>query len=308
MNTLGGTGLWDEEDGFYYDRLRADDGPGGEPPSEPVPLRARSLVGLVPLLAVEVIEQDVIKALPGFRKRMRWFLDNRPELARQTSYMERITAHGHELRLLAIPSKERLLKVLRRLLDENEFLSQYGVRSLSKAHANEMFCFLYSGGHVCIQYEPGESTDGLWGGNSNWRGPIWFPLNYLLIEALERYHLFYGDSVTVEMPVGSGVYLNLAEVATELARRLGTMFLPDAQNRRPCHGSDGAAESFANDPHWQDLIWFHEYFHAESGRGLGANHQTGWTALVTRCLNLVGRVSGGGGGSPPKWPPKHGVS
>jgi hypothetical protein len=289
MNTVGGSGLWDEDDGFYYDRLRADDGPGGDPPSVPVPLRARSLVGLVPLLAVEVLEQDVIKALPGFRKRMRWFLDNRPELAEQTSYMERVTVDGRELRLLAIPSKDRLLRVLSRMLDEEEFLSPYGVRSLSRAHAEEMFCFFHEGGHICIQYEPGESTDGLWGGNSNWRGPIWFPLNYLLIEALERYHRFYGDTVRVECPTGSGTYMNLAQVATELARRLGSMFLPDAQNRRPCHGDDAAAESLANDPHWRDLVWFHEYFHADTGRGLGASHQTGWTALVTRCLNLVGR-------------------
>ncbi len=287
MNTLGGDGLWDEQDGFYYDHLRAAD---GQTESESVPLRARSLVGLVPLLAVEVMEQDVIRALPGFRKRMRWFLDNRPELASHTSYMERVTVHGHELRLLAIPSKERLLRVLKRLLDENEFLSPHGIRSLSKAHENEMFCFLYSGAHVCIQYEAGESTDGLWGGNSNWRGPIWFPLNYLLIEALERYHLFYGDSVTVEMPTGSGKFMNLAEVATELARRLGSMFLPDEHGRRPCHGDDSAATRFAEDPNWKDLIWFHEYFHGDTGRGLGANHQTGWTALVTRCLNLVGRA------------------
>jgi hypothetical protein len=153
-----------------------------------------------------------------------------------------------------------------------------------------MFCFLHDGGHVCIQYEPGESTDGLWGGNSNWRGPIWFPLNYLLIEALERYHRFYGDSVTVECPTGSGHQLNLAQVATEIARRLGALFQPDAQNRRPCHGDDKAADRFAMDPHWKDLMWFHEYFHGDTGRGLGANHQTGWTALVTRCLNLVGRT------------------
>ena len=298
MNTLGGDGLWDEQDGFYYDHLRAAD---GLTDSESVPLRARSLVGLVPLLAVEVMEQDVIRALPGFRKRMRWFLDNRPELASHTSYMERVSVHGHELRLLAIPSKERLLRVLKRLLDENEFLSPHGIRSLSKAHEDEMFCFLYSGAHVCIQYEPGESTDGLWGGNSNWRGPIWFPLNYLLIEALERYHLFYGDSVTVEMPTGSGNFMNLADVATELARRLGSLFLPDEKGRRPCHGDDAAAARFAEDPNWKDLIWFHEYFHGDTGRGLGANHQTGWTALVTRCLNLVGRAHSAAPVPPSKW-------
>jgi hypothetical protein len=289
MNTLGGTGLWDEQDGFYYDRLRTDDGVGGHPPSEPVPLRARSMVGLVPLFAVEIIEQDIIKALPGFRKRMRWFIDNRPELAGYTSYMERVMKDGSELRLLAIPSKDRLLRVLRRALDESEFLSPYGIRSLSRAHRDESFCFLTDGGHVCIQYEAGESTDGMWGGNSNWRGPVWFPLNYLLIEALERYHRFYGDSVKLEFPTGSGKLHNLAEIAAELARRLAALFMPGKKKHRPCHGDDALAERLATDPHWKDLVWFHEYFDGDTGRGLGASHQTGWTALVTRCLNLVGR-------------------
>ena len=285
MNTLGGTGLWDEEDGFYYDRIRTD---GGEPTS----LRVRSLVGLVPLLAVEVLDQDVIKSLPGFRKRMRWFLENRPELAQHASYMERTEHDGTELRLLAIPSKERLLRVLKRLLDEKEFLSPHGIRSLSQSHRDAAFCQLVEGGHVCIQYEPGESTDGLWGGNSNWRGPLWFPLNYLLLEALERYHHFYGDTVQVEFPTGSGNMLNLSQVAAELARRMGSLFLPGENGRRPCHGDDALAEKFAHDPHWRDLVWFHEYFDGDTGRGLGASHQTGWTALVTRCLNLVGRLPG----------------
>ena len=283
MNTLGGTGLWDEEDGFYYDRLRADDG-------ESVPLRARSMVGLVPLLAVEVLEQDMIKSLPGFRKRMRWFLENRPELAQHVSYMERTHTEGGELRLLAIPRKDRLLRVLARMLDEKEFLSPHGIRSLSRAHRDETFCFMHDGGHVCIAYEAGESTDGMWGGNSNWRGPIWFPLNYLIIESLERYHRFYGDSVQVEFPTGSGNLLTLDKVAAELARRMSHLFLPDADGRRPCHGDDSAAEKLAADPHWRELVWFHEYFDGDTGRGLGASHQTGWTALITRCMNLVGRA------------------
>ncbi len=283
MNTLGGTGLWDEEDGFYYDRLRADDG-------ESVPLRARSMVGLVPLLAVEVLEQEVIKSLPGFRKRMRWFLDNRPELAQHVSYMERTQTEGGELRLLAIPRKDRLIRVLSRMLDEKEFLGPHGIRSLSRALRDETFCFMHDGGHLCIAYEAGESTDGMWGGNSNWRGPIWFPLNYLIIESLERYHRFYGDSVQVEFPTGSGNLLNLAQVAAELARRMTQLFLPDADGRRPCHGDDAAAEKLAADPHWRELVWFHEYFDGDTGRGLGASHQTGWTALITRCMNLVGRA------------------
>ena len=283
MNTLGGTGLWDEEDGFYYDRLRADDG-------ESVPLRARSMVGLVPLLAVEVLEQDMIKSLPGFRKRMRWFLENRPELAQHVSYMERTHTEGGELRLLAIPRKDRLLRVLARMLDEKEFLSPHGIRSLSRAHRDETFCFMHDGGHVCIAYEAGESTDGMWGGNSNWRGPIWFPLNYLIIESLERYHRFYGDSVQVEFPTGSGNLLTLDKVAAELARRMSHLFLPDTDGRRPCHGDDSAAEKLAADPHWRELVWFHEYFDGDTGRGLGASHQTGWTALITRCMNLVGRA------------------
>ena len=282
MNTLGGSGLWDEQDGFYYDRLR-DSG------DESVPLRVRSMVGLVPLLAVEVLEQDVIKSLPGFRKRMRWFLDNRPELAAHTSYMERTTTDGGELRLLAIPSRERLVRVLQRMLDEAEFLSPYGIRSLSRAHAEETFCFLHDGGHVCIQYEGGESTDGMWGGNSNWRGPIWFPLNYLLIEALERYHRFYGDSLKVEYPAKSGNLLTLDEVAARIARRTTRIFVPDENGERPCHRDDSLTQKLATDPHWRELVWFHEYFHGDTGRGLGASHQTGWTALITRCMNLVGR-------------------
>jgi glycogen debranching enzyme len=281
MNTLGGTGLWDEDDGFYYDRLRDE---GGS-----VPLRARSMVGLIPLLAVEVLEQDLIKSLPGFRKRMRWFLENRPELGRQVSYMERAQTEGGEVRLLAIPRKERLVRVLQRMLDEEEFLGPYGIRSLSRAHREETFCMLHEGGHVCVQYEPGESTDGMWGGNSNWRGPVWFPLNYLLVEALERYHRFYGDSLKVEYPTGSGVMLPLDKVAARIARRLTRIFLPDEKGARPCHRDDALSGKLATHPNWKELVWFHEYFDGDTGRGLGASHQTGWTALVARCLNLVGR-------------------
>ena len=282
MNTLGGSGLWDEQDGFYYDRLRGEG-------DESTPLRVRSMVGLVPLLAVEVLEQDTIKQLPGFRKRMRWFLDNRPEIGAHTSYMERTTIDGDELRLLAIPSRERLERVLQRMLDEDEFLSPYGVRSLSRSLAKDPFSLHHDGGTVTVEYEGGESTDGMWGGNSNWRGPIWFPLNYLLIEALERYHRFYGDSLKLEYPTRSGNFLALDEIAARIARRVTRIFLPDEKGERPCHRDDSLTQKLATDTHWRELVWFHEYFHGDTGRGLGASHQTGWTALITRCINLVGR-------------------
>jgi hypothetical protein len=285
MNTLGGTGLWHEEDGFYYDCVSVD--------HRTVPLRIRSLVGIVPLFAVEVLDQEAIKALPGFRKRMRWFLDHRADLGRHVSYMERCTPADRtctEMRLLAIPSKERLLRVLRYVLDESEFLSPFGVRSLSKhyeAHPYRADLDQHTGAETTLRYEPGDSTTSLFGGNSNWRGPVWFPLNYLLIEALEKYHHFYGDGVRVECPTGSGRLMNLQQVALELATRLTRLFLPDRHGRRPCHGDD---PRLATDPHWRDLVQFHEFFHGDTGQGLGASHQTGWTALVTRCMNMVARV------------------
>jgi hypothetical protein len=187
-------------------------------------------------------------------------------------------------RLLAIPSRDRLLRVLRYLLDENEFLSPYGIRSLSRTYRDRPYTFSLAGTSTIVEYVPGESNTGLFGGNSNWRGPVWFPVNYLLIEALERYHHFYGDSLQVECPTGSGEMMNLEQVAEEIARRLASLFLPDTSGRRPCHGDD---RRFAEDPHWRDLVLFYEYFHGETGRGCGASHQTGWTALATRCLETV---------------------
>jgi hypothetical protein len=276
INSLGGTGLWDEKDGFYYDQLHVD--------QTQAPLRVRSMVGLIPLYACEIIEDDVIAKLPGFAKRMRWFLDNRPELARYTSYMAATNSHNgkeHSHRLLAIPSRARLERVLRYLLDESEFLSPYGIRSVSRVHREQPYIFRYGGEEFRVDYDPGEGTTGLFGGNSNWRGPIWFPVNYLLIEALERYGHFYGDSLKVECPVGSGIMLTLDAVAQELSSRLAQLFLPDARGQRPSHGGD---ERFATDDAWRDLVLFHEYFHGETGRGLGASHQTGWTALIVRCL------------------------
>jgi len=283
INTHGGTGLWNEEDGFYYDQLHVD--------GRTVPLRIRSLVGLIPLLAVEVLEDEIIDKLPGFRKRLNWFLEHRKDLADHIAYMETGAAgdvHGH--RLLAIPSRDRLVRVMKYMLDENEFFSPYGIRSVSKVHEKQPYVFRVNGEEFKVDYVPGESNTGLFGGNSNWRGPIWFPINYLLVEALERYHHFYGNSLKVECPTGSGQLMNLRQVADELSRRLASIFLPDANGRRPVHGGD---RRYAEDPHWRDYALFYEYFHGDTGRGVGASHQTGWTALVTRCLEDLahGRAS-----------------
>ena len=273
MNSFGGTGLWDEQDGFYYDRLQVK--------GKEIPLRIRSLVGIVPLFAVEVLEDAHMERLPGFRKRLQWFLDNRKDLARYVSYMEPKQENSHGHRLLAIPSKERLGRVLQRILDENEFLSPYGVRSLSRYHLEHPFACLADGQKQHVEYEPGESRTNLFGGNSNWRGPIWFPTNYLLIEALERYHHFYGESFLVECPTGSGQKMNLKQVAREVSKRLVRLFLPDEKGARPYYGDN---PRFASDPAWRDHLLFHEYFNGDTGKGLGASHQTGWTSLVVRLL------------------------
>ncbi len=283
MNTLGGTGLWNENDGFYYDQWKV----GGAI----TPIAIRSIVGIIPLFAVEVLEQADIDRLPGFRKRMEWFLKYRPELGRLISYCEhshkpvgRERAHdpsfsGH--RLLAIPSRERLERVLRYLLDEKEFLAPHGLRALSRYHQEHPFVLSADGQEHRVDYTPGESTSNLFGGNSNWRGPIWMPINYLVIEALERYHHFYGDDFQVEYPTGSGVRMNLFEVSQKLRLRLASLFLPDEAGRRPCHGEE---TRYATDPHWRGYPLYYEYFHGDNGRGLGASHQTGWTALVASIL------------------------
>jgi hypothetical protein len=272
MNELGGTGLWDETDGFYYDRLSVDGGV--------VPMPIRSMVGLVPLCAVEVLDQRTIDSLPGFKKRLDWFLVNRRDLARHITCMA-ASAHDGPRRLLAIPSRDRLQRVLRYMLDEREFLSPYGIRSVSRVHESHPFILRFNGDEHRLEYTPGESTTGLFGGNSNWRGPIWLPLNFLLVEALERYHHFYGNSFTVECPTGSGRHLTLEQVAHEISRRIASLFLRDGSGHRPCLGRE---HRYADDPHWRDLMQFHEYFHAETGRGCGASHQTGWTALAARFI------------------------
>jgi hypothetical protein len=273
-NTLGGDGLWSKTDGFYYDHMQTADGPRVLP--------IRSMVGLVPLFAVEALDDELLHALPIFADRLWWFFDNRPELARTISIQLDIDRQN---RLLAIPSRERLERVLQVMLDESEFLSPHGIRSLSRYHKDHPFVLHLEGRDYEVHYAPGESDSELFGGNSNWRGPIWIPMNYLIIEALKRYHHFYGESLTVECPTGSGKKLDLAKVADELERRLASLFLPDAQGNRPCHGG---ADRYANDPHFKDLVLFYEYFHGDDGRGLGASHQTGWTALAA---NLIERVA-----------------
>jgi hypothetical protein len=272
MNALGGTGLWHEEDGFYYDQILT----GGKT----FPLRLRSIVGIVPLFAVEFIEEERLAKLPGFAKRTRWFLSHRKDLAGDISYMTRDGCTSGR-RLLAIPSKERMERVLRYVFDENEFLSPHGIRSLSRSYADNPFALFTHGEEYRVDYEPGESRTWMFGGNSNWRGPVWMPMNFLLIEALERYHYFYGDSFTIEYPTGSGVRLTLDKIARDLARRSVSLFLPGEDGKRPALAAE---KYFADDPHWKDLVWFHEYFNGDTGQGLGANHQTGWTALVTRLI------------------------
>lgn len=278
INTLGGSGLWDEEDGFYYDRLYVD---GRE-----IPMRVRSLVGLLPMVACHVMDEEVVARLSDFSARREWLLRVRPELAERITCLARGGPRSSPRRLLAVPTRGRLERILSRLLDEDEFLSPYGIRSLSRAHAEDPFVLELGGEEHRVAYEPGESTSHLFGGNSNWRGPVWFPVNYLIIEALERYHHFYGDDLEVECPTGSGKRMTLDAVAGELNRRLTRLFVPDSDGRRPSHGDE---LRYRDDPLWRDLVLFYEHFHGDTGRGLGASHQTGWTALVLRCLDDVAR-------------------
>ena len=276
MNSIGGVGLWHDEDGFFYDHLRL---PGGTS----IPLQTRSIVGLIPLFAVDTLESSMLDALPDFERRMNWFLENRPELCAELAPMMR---HGMEERhLLSIVTRTRLVRVLEKLLSETEFLSPNGIRSLSKFHEQNPYRLQMDGHEYMIDYEPAESRTELFGGNSNWRGPIWFPVNYLLIESLQRFHYYFGDELLVECPTGSGRRMNLAEVAAELSRRLSRIFLRDETGRRPVYGG---TDLLQNDPHFRDLILFHEYFHGDNGAGIGASHQTGWTALVAKLLQQSG--------------------
>ena len=272
MNNLGGTGLWDEEDGFFYDRLRLPDG-------HSIPLRVRSLVGLAPLFAVESIDMEDLAPMHGFRRRAAWFISHRPDLCTGLTLPD--ADSGETRGLLSLISRGRLERVIEAMFDETEFLSDYGIRSLSRIHRDKPYVFQSDGVESRVAYQPGDSDTWMFGGNSNWRGPIWFPMNYLFIESLQKYHHYFGDSVTVEFPRGSGRRIHLGEAAAELSRRLSRLFLRDADGRRACNGD---VELFQSDPHFRDCLLFHEYFHGDTGRGLGANHQTGWTALVAKLL------------------------
>jgi hypothetical protein len=268
-----GVSLWDEEDQFYYDVLFTPHQHGG------VPLKVRSMVGLIPLFAVEVLDPELFEAMPAFTARLKWFLDNRPEMANLVSRWKE-PGKG-ERHLLSLLRGHRMKKLLKRMLDENEFLSDYGVRALSRYHRDHPYVFQADGNSFTVQYQPGESDSDLFGGNSNWRGPIWFPVNYLIIESLQRFHHYYGDDFKVEYPTGSGVYLTITEIADELIRRLTSIFLKDAQGKRALYGP---CEKQQSDPYFRDYILFYEYFHGDSGKGLGASHQTGWTGLIAKLL------------------------
>jgi hypothetical protein len=273
-------GLWDDADGFYYDCLSFPDG-------RQIPMKVRSLVGLVPLLAIEILEPDVMAKLPAFAKRMQWFIDNRPDLHANVASME---AKGvGERRLLSIVSRERLRRLLDRMLDEAEFYSPHGIRALSRYHAEHPYMLDLNGAHYEIGYEPAESSTGVFGGNSNWRGPVWMPMNFLLIEALQRFHYYLGDEFKVECPKGSGQYKTLWQVSAEISHRLIDIFERDETGRRPVYGG---TEKFQTDPHWRDYILFFEYFHGDNGAGLGANHQTGWTACIAKLLQQCAEYCG----------------
>ena len=271
-----GHNLWHEEDGFFYDVVDFGDG-------RRLPLRIRSIVGLLPLLAVQTVDLEMLERLPAFSRRLDWFVAHRPDLAASLAPMQTPGVAGR--RLLAITDRLRLERVLRVMLDEREFLSPHGIRSLSRVHADQPFTLQVNGTLHKVSYEPAESQSRAFGGNSNWRGPVWFPVNYLIIEALQRYHHYYGDGLKVECPTGSGRMLTLWQVATELSDRLTRLFLRRPDGTRP---ASGAAEGHQQDPHWGDLILFHEYFDGDTGVGLGASHQTGWTALVAKLLQQTG--------------------
>jgi hypothetical protein len=280
-------GLYDEADGFYYDRLDLEDG-------RHYPMRVRSIVGLLPMMAVETLQPQLMERLPNFKRRLDWFVANRPELGKNIASLASGT---DERRLLALLDGERLNRLLHVMLDEAEFLSPFGIRSLSKYHRDHPLVVRVSDVEFRVDYDPAESRSGIFGGNSNWRGPVWFPLNFLLIEALQNFHFFYGDAYRVEFPTGSGKLMTLWEIASELSRRMIALFMPDENGRRPFNGG---AEKLQSDPHFRDLLLFYEYFHADNGAGLGAAHQTGWTGLVAKLIQQVDEYESGGR-SPLEW-------
>jgi len=272
--------MWDEEDGFFYDLLRLPDG-------QAMRLKVRSMVGLLPLCASTVFRPDVMDRYPKLMEMIALFRKRHPELVSQAAPTDEGFIGFKGRRLLAILNKKKLERVLGYMLDENEFLGPHGIRSLSKVHQDHPFTFWVGQEEFKVQYLPGESNTGMFGGNSNWRGPVWMPVNTLIVRALLNLYAFYGDEFKVQCPTGSGNYMTLFEVAEEISRRLAGTFLRDADGQRPVYG--GTAK-FQNDPHWRDLILFHEYFHGDNGAGLGASHQTGWTGLIAPLLDIFGRV------------------
>ncbi|MDQ6610640.1 MAG: glucosidase, partial [Bacteroidota bacterium] len=274
IDNLGdeGDGLWDEEDQFYYDVLKL-------PNAGNKKLKVRSMVGLIPFFAVEVLDHELLEKLPEFRSRLNWFLDNRPDLASLVSrWQEKSVGEKH---LLSLLRGHRMKKILERMLNEGEFLGEYGIRALSKFHDCNAYEVWVNETKFSVEYTPGESTSGLFGGNSNWRGPIWMPVNYLIVESLQRFYYYYGDDFKVECPTGSGHFLTLNEVADELTKRLTNLFLVDENGRRPVFGK---YEKMQTDPYFKNYLLFYEYFHGDNGSGLGASHQTGWTGLIAKLL------------------------
>ncbi|ERN41657.1 hypothetical protein KR51_00017360 [Rubidibacter lacunae KORDI 51-2] len=280
MNHIGGDAvqLWDDEDGFFYDVLLF-------PHGDRERLKVRSMVGLIPLFAVMTLEPELMQAVPQFKQRLEWFVEHRPDLKRNVACMETEGVGARRMLALCyatlgrIEPTDKLRRILEKLLDESEFFGPCGIRALSRYHAEHPYCFSADGKEYCVNYEPAESSSGLFGGNSNWRGPVWFPVNYLLIESLQKFHHYLGDDFKIECPTGSGIWMNLWEVATEISRRLLQIFLQDDRGDRPVYGGN---ETFQRDPHWQNYLLFYEYFHGDIGAGIGASHQTGWTGLIAK--------------------------
>jgi hypothetical protein len=273
MNIAGeGINLWDEEDEFYYDVLHF---PGGSH----IPLKIHSMVGLIPLFAVESLEPDLLEKVPEFKKRLEWLLDNRTDLAQLVSRWHE-PGRG-ERRLLSLLRGHRMKRLLKRMLDETEFLSDYGIRALSKYHQDNPYVFHLNGEELEVKYQPAESDSGLFGGNSNWRGPIWFPVNFLIIESLQKFHHYYGEDFKIEYPTNSGKFITIDQVAEELSKRLIKIFLRDKNGHRPVFGKN---KKFQEDPYFRDYLLYFEYFHGDNGRGVGASHQTGWTGLVAKLM------------------------
>ncbi|MBW7940982.1 MAG: glucosidase, partial [Candidatus Kuenenia stuttgartiensis] len=279
MKNLGNIGinLWNEDDKFFYDVLHCPI--ANHSKCDVMQLKVRSMVGLTPLFAVETLEPHLLEQVPKFKKRLDWFLENRPDLA---SLISRWTEPGvGERRLLSLLRGHRMKHLLKRMLDESEFLSDYGVRALSRYHLEHPFVLHFNGNTFSVSYQPAESDSGLFGGNSNWRGPIWFPMNFLIIESLQKFHHYYGDDFKIECPTGSGNFMTINDVANELSRRLTRIFLQNKDGNRPVFGY---SEKIQKDPHFRNYLLFHEYFHGDTGRGAGASHQTGWTGLVAKLL------------------------